>query len=165
VSDAPPRYALASLFGAARREMIDHIPHCRRLGMEVVEIAAGTAMVRLPYRDELIGDPGRRVVFGGAITTLLDHAGGLAVACSLSELKAIATLDLRIDYLRAADPGRDLIGQAQCYKVTSHVAFVRASAWERAPHEPFATCVGTFMIGANPSMSPMVRALKTMAGS
>jgi uncharacterized protein (TIGR00369 family) len=164
VGDDPPRYALGALFGPARREMVDHIPHCRRLGMEVVEIAAGTATVRLPYREELVGDPARGVVFGGAITTLLDHAGGLAVACSLSELKAIATLDLRIDYLRAADPGCDLVGRAQCYKVTSHVAFVRASAWERGPHDPFASCVGTFMIGANPSVSPMVRALRTLSG-
>jgi uncharacterized protein (TIGR00369 family) len=93
------------MFGSARREMIDHIPHCRRLGMEVVEIGPRRATVRLPYRDELVGDPVRRVVFGGVITTLLDHAGGLAVFASLAELKAIATLDLRIDYLRRPTAG------------------------------------------------------------
>src|SRR5262245_43152740 len=155
VADAPGRYALAELFGSARREMIDHIPHCRRIGMEVVEIAPHQATVKLPYRDELVGDPARRVVFGGVITTLLDHAGGLAVICSLSELKTIATLDLRIDYLRAAEPGCDLVGQARCYKLTTHVAFVRASAWERDPEDPFASAMATFMIGANLTESPM----------
>ncbi len=163
MGDAPERYALAELFGTARREMIDHIPHCRRLGMEVVEIRPQRATVRLPYRDELIGDPVRRVVFGGVITTLLDHAGGLAVFGSLSELKAIATLDLRIDYLRAAEPGCDLVGEAHCYKLTTHVAFVRASAWERTPADPFASGVGTFMVGANASISPMARALRAQS--
>jgi uncharacterized protein (TIGR00369 family) len=161
VSDVPEGFALAELFGAARGEMVEHIPHCRRLGMTVEQVGPRSARVRLPYRDELVGDPVRRVVFGGVITTLLDHASGLAVFCSLAELKAIATLDLRIDYLRAAEPGRDLVGEAQCYKLTTHVAFVRASAWEREPSDPFASCLATFMVGANPSESPMARALRS----
>jgi len=160
VADAPERYALAELFGSARRELIEHIPHCRRLGMEVVEVGPQTATVRLPYREELVGDPVRRVVFGGVITTLIDHASGLAVFCSLAELKAIATLDLRIDYLRAAEPGHALVGQAHCYKLTTHVAFVRATAWEHGPDDPVASALGTFMIGANQSVSPVARAVR-----
>jgi uncharacterized protein (TIGR00369 family) len=157
----PParRYALAELFGDRGHQLVEHIPHCRRLGMDVVRTGPCEA-VRLHYREELIGDPVRRVVFGGVITTLLDHAGGLAVFCSLEELKAIATLDLRIDYLRAAEPGIDLLGTATCYKLTTSVAFVRAIAYERDPDEPFACALGTFMVGANPTESPMARALR-----
>jgi uncharacterized protein (TIGR00369 family) len=132
--------------------------------MEVLEVAPHTATVRLPYREELIGDPARRVVFGGAITTLLDHAGGLAVFASLADLASIATLDLRIDYLRAAAPDHDLVGEAHCYRLTSHVAFVRAKAWEVQPEDPFATCLATFMIGANPSLSPVARAVRDREG-
>ena len=155
---------MAELFGSARREMAEHTPHCRRLGLEVVEVGPSRAVVRLPYRDELVGDPARGVVFGGVITTLLDHAGGLAVFCSLAELKPIATLDLRIDYLRAAEPGCDLLGEAQCYKLTTSVAFVRAIAWEREQRDPFASCLGTFMVGASPTESPMVRVLRGTGG-
>src|SRR5262249_58285973 len=115
----------------------------------------------LADREEVVGGPVRRVGFGGVITTVLDDASGLAVFCSLTELKTIASLDLRIDYLRAAEPGRDLVGEAQCYKLTTHVAFVRASAWEREPSDPFASCLATFMVGANPSKSPMARALRS----
>jgi uncharacterized protein (TIGR00369 family) len=155
-----PTYALAALFGRGGREMVDHIPHCRRLDMDVVLLEPCRAVVRLPYREELVGDPARGVVFGGAVTTLLDHAGGLAVFASLAELTAIATLDLRLDYLRAARPGVPLLGEAVCYRRTSHVAFVRASAWEDDPERPFATCLATFMLGANPSLSPMAQALR-----
>ena len=154
------RYALAALFGAGRSELIDHIPHCQRLGMTVARTGPREAAVRLPYRDELIGDPARGVVFGGVITTLLDHAGGLAVFCSLTELKAIATLDLRIDYLRAAEPGCDLVGRAECYKLGAQVAFVRGTAWDRSPDDPFASMLATFMLGANRSESPLARAFR-----
>jgi len=160
VSDDAPRFALAALFGAGRRELVEHIPHCIRLGMEVLHVGPYTARVRLPYREELIGDPTRRVVFGGAITTLVDHAGGLAVFASLPDLKSIATLDLRIDYLRAAAPGHDLVGEAVCYRLTPNVAFVRASAWEVRPEDPFASCLATFMVGANTTLSAVARAVR-----
>lgn len=155
------KFALSALFGAGRGELVEHIPHCRRIGMEVVEVGPRAATVRLPYSQELVGDPVRGVVFGGVITTLLDHASGLAVFCSLAEMKAIATLDLRIDYLRAAEPGCDLVGRAECYRLTTHVAFVRGVAWDRSADDPFASCLATFMLGANPSESTMARAVRT----
>lgn len=148
-----PRYVMGSLFGPGQPGMIEHTPHCGWLGMQVVELGPRTATVRLPYRDELIGDPVRKVVFGGAITTLLDHASGLAVICSMSEFKSIATLDLRIDYLRAAEPGCDLVGRVECYKLGAHVAFVRGTAWDRTPDDPFASMLATMMVGARSTVS------------
>jgi len=156
VSDEP-RYALGFMFGPGKPDMVSFTPHAQRLGIQVVETGPCFAVVRLPYRTELIGDPGRKVIFGGAITTLLDHASGLAIACSLEELRAIATIDLRVDYLRAAEPGLDLTGRIDCYRVTRNVAFVRGTAWDRRPDDPFASCMGSFMLGANPAGSPFTR--------
>jgi uncharacterized protein (TIGR00369 family) len=157
---AAKQYALGALFGPGRDEMVSYTPHAQHLGMRVVEIGAGFAICRLPYREEIIGDPQRRVVFGGAITTLLDHASGIAVACSLEELVPVATIDLRVDYLRAAAPGLDLYARADCYRVTRNVAFVRAVAYDRDPAAPFAGCMGAFMLGANRSGAPMAQLLQ-----
>ena len=143
------RYALASLFGQASDELVGHVPYAVRLGIRTVELGPGTVTLRLPYRDELVGDPTRGVVFGGVVTGLLDHGAGLATACALEELTAIATVDLRIDYLRAAEAGRDLYGRMECYKVTRDIAFVRGLAWEVNPADPFATCHATMMVGAH----------------
>jgi uncharacterized protein (TIGR00369 family) len=151
------QYALGSLFGPGREDMASYTPHARRLGMKVVETGPGVAVVMLPYNAELIGDPVRKVVFGGAITTLLDHASGLAVACALDVLRAIATVDLRVDYVRAAAPGLDLYARVECYKVTRSVAFVRGIAYDRGPDDPFASCLGTFMLGANRADSAFER--------
>jgi uncharacterized protein (TIGR00369 family) len=149
------RYALGGLFGPAKFQVAEYTPHAGRLRMRVVETGPGTATLSLPFHEELIGDPSRGVVFGGVITTLIDQASGLAVACAMEELTAIATIDLRVDYLRAADSGRDLYARADCYKLTRNVAFVRATAWDHDPSNPFASCLGTFMIGANPGGSPL----------
>jgi uncharacterized protein (TIGR00369 family) len=137
--------------------MTSHTPHAAHLGIRVIETGPGLAVLMLPYRPELIGDPVRKVVFGGAITTLLDHASGMAVACALDVLRAIATVDLRVDYLRAAAPGVDLYARVECYKVTRNVAFIRGSAYEQRPDDAFASCLGTFMLGASPSPSGFAR--------
>jgi len=151
------KYALASIFGPGRSEMISYTPHARHLGLRVVETGPAFAVMALPYREELIGDPVRKVVFGGAITTLIDHASGLAVACALEELTAVATIDLRVDYLRAARPGVELFARSECYRVTRNVAFVRVFAYETSTEDSFASALGAFMIGANRSDSSFER--------
>jgi len=148
-------YALEPLFGEGRSEFIQWVPHCQELGMVCVRVGPRRATLRVPYRPELVGDPGRGIVFGGVITTLLDQAGGVATLCSLSELVTIATIDLRIDYLRAAEPGLDLFGMAECYKRTRSVGFVRGKAWDRDPEDPFAHCIATFMLGSTPAPHPL----------
>ena len=150
-------YAMGGLFGPAKFEIGKFTPYAGRLRMRVVETGPGFATLALPYHDELIGDPQRRVVFGGAITALIDQASGLAVACAMEELLAIATIDLRVDYLRAAEPGLDLNGRVECYHVTRTVAFIRGTAWDRSPDDPFASCAGSFMLGANQAGSPFTR--------
>jgi len=157
---ANQQYALGSLFGPGREDMTSYTPHAHHLGMQVVETGPGFAVIKLPYRAELVGDPVRKVVFGGVITTLLDHASGLAVACALDVLRSIATVDLRVDYVRAAAPGFDLYARVDCYKVTSNVAFIRGIAYERGPDDPFASCLGTFMLGANRSRSGFERLVR-----
>jgi len=158
------RYAVEALFGEGRDEFVDHVPHARRIGMRCVRVGPGEAVLEIPYAKELVGDPDRGVVFGGVVTTLLDQAGGVATLCSLPEIVAIATIDLRIDYLRAAEPGRDLVGRAVCYKRTRSVAFVRGSAYDRDPEDPFASCIATFMLGANASEHPLRRAVAERQG-
>jgi len=158
------RYALEPLFGEGRNDFVDHVPHCRHLGMRCVRVGPGSATLTIPYRDELIGDPTRGVVFGGLITTLLDQAGGVATLCSLPEVVTIATLDLRIDYLRAAEPGLDLVGHCEVFKRTRSVAFVRGYAYDREADDPFATCIATFMLGSDPSAHPLQQKLAEERG-
>jgi acyl-coenzyme A thioesterase PaaI-like protein len=80
------------------------------------------------------------------VTTLLDHVCGLAVLTAVGQDNSTATLDLRIDYMRAAEPGREVIGHATCYKLGRSIAFVRAVAFDRDEADPVATAQGAFAL-------------------
>lgn len=129
--------------------LIQHVPHARALGMNVVNAKRGEAWLSVPYREELVGNPQTGVIHGGVITSLLDNACGIAVQLSLPARMSIATLDLRIDYMKPATPKLDLTAHTHCYKVTTNIAFVRGTAYHRDEDDPIATCVGTFMLAAN----------------
>jgi len=129
---------------------VDAIPHNHALGIKLVKLEKAEAVLRLPYDTKLVGNPDTGVLHGGAITALVDACSGAAVFSALTEWKPIATLDLRIDYLRAAEPHRDIVCKATCYRLTRNVAFTRAVAFHDAEADPIATSMGTFMIGTKP---------------
>jgi len=89
------------------------------------------------------------VLSGGLVTTLLDHVGGLATWVALGRFESIATLDLRVDYMRAAEARRDLIAEARCYRLTRSVAFVRAWAFEDTAEDPVAAVQSAYMLGSS----------------
>lgn len=137
----------------------DHIPHCRALGVRVVSVDAERAVLKLDWDERLVGHPDTGVLHGGVITTLIDTVCGMAVQVALMRMTAIATLDLRIDYLRPSTPRKELLAEASCYKLTRNIAFVRARAWNDDPDDPVANCVATFMIDSS-DKAPIKRAPK-----
>ena len=87
--------------------------HTHALGFAYEGLDGDRVRLRVPWREDLVGDPDTGVLAGGLVTALLDHVGGLAVWIALDRFEPIATLDLRVDYMRAAEPGRDLIAEAR----------------------------------------------------
>ena len=126
--------------------MVSATPFALALDMKVESIGKGRVCMKVPYRADLVGDPETGVFAGGVLTALLDHVCGAAVMAAMRERRSIATLDLRIDYMRGAEPGRDVFAEAHCYKVTKSVAFVRAVAFEESADNPVANATGAFMI-------------------
>ncbi|HZL00434.1 MAG TPA: PaaI family thioesterase [Caulobacteraceae bacterium] len=133
------------------RRMVDQTPQAGALGLRFVSVAPGVAVIEAPYRDDLVGDPATGVMAGGVVTSLLDHVCGLAIKAAALDFNATATLDLRIDYMRPAEPRRGVIGRAHCYKLTRSIAFVRATAFEDDPDDPIATAQGAFVLSGAPA--------------
>lgn len=125
---------------------IGRTPFGRALGIEALAVSRGHIKAKIPYDEHLIGDLDTGIIHGGVITSLLDHICGMAVATSLRKAKVPATLDLRIDYMKAAKPQMEVIGEALCYHVTRHVAFARAWAYHETREQPIATATGAFML-------------------
>ncbi len=140
----------AESVGAAQENAyLAEIPHSLRLGMRVEAHTGDLCDLVLPYCEELVGDPDTGVIHGGAITALLDNAAGFVARApdGNREETAIATLDMRIDYMRPATPGLDITARAEIVRRTRNVSFVRATAFHRDPAEPIAMCTAAFMIG------------------
>ena len=128
------------------RQFMEAIPHARDLGMQLTKLDNGTATITMPYDEKLIGDPDTGVMHGGAISALMDSCCGAAVMSHPSNPGGTATIDLRIDYMRAATPGQSVSTTATCYHVTRSVAFVRATAVDADTDNPVAMATGTFTV-------------------
>jgi uncharacterized protein (TIGR00369 family) len=132
------------------KNFVAQLQHCKVLGFEVVEANEKFAIFKAPYNEKLIGNPSNGVIHGGVLTTLMDTACGTVVICAIEEFELCPTLDLRIDYMRPAIPGQDIIAKAECYRITKNVVFTRSIIHQGDPEDPIAHCVATFMrIGAH----------------
>ncbi|MGY2173488.1 PaaI family thioesterase [Pseudomonas gingeri] len=119
--------------------------HCQVLGLSLHSADARGLTLILPYSPQIVGDPQSGVIHGGALTSLMDTACGMATLCVLPEFEVCPTLDLRIDYMHPAQPGQDVYGFAECYRVTRDIIFARGFAYQDDPANPIAHVVGTFM--------------------
>ncbi|MFS0738478.1 PaaI family thioesterase [Sphingomonas sp. 1P06PA] len=122
-------------YGHGAHVPLDHVAH----GTDWVELA-------LAWRADLVADAVTGILASGPIVTMMDMATSMAVWVRRGRFGHQATLDLRVDYLRPAVPGRTVIGRGECYRVTRRIAFVRGEAHDGDPTDPVAHVAGTFML-------------------
>lgn len=122
------------------------IPFNRFLGIRGLEVADGVAVLEIPFRAELIGNPVTPSLHGGVISTLLDTCGGVAVWSRVAIDDLVSTVDLRVDYLR---PGRaeDLLARGAVVRLGNRVSVVELRAFHRDDEDnPVAMGTGVYNI-------------------
>ncbi len=117
----------------------------RRWGWQIDRDEAGTVILRILTRSEFLGNPDRGVMHDGVIAVLLDTVCGLAMFEDSANEDQIATLDLRIDFLRAASIDLDVMASARVDRIGRAVAFVSGFAHQGDPENPIAKASATFM--------------------
>jgi uncharacterized protein (TIGR00369 family) len=142
---------------SARREQLigwfeRGIPFNQHLGLRVDVLERGHAVLRIPWRDELVGDVERPAVHGGVTSMLVDTAGGAACFAMLDdEADRVSTVDLRVDYLRPGG-GEDLVCSATIVRMGNRVAVARMEVYSGqlppsdAPMPTIATGHGVYNI-------------------
>jgi acyl-coenzyme A thioesterase PaaI-like protein len=128
------------------------------LGFETLTDRA--CAMRAPFRADLVGDPAVGALAGGVVFALLDQTCGMAISMALraraeAEGRALtmggmATLDFRLDHIRAPHTGAAVIGEAECLRLAGDIAVVRGWAYDDDPADPIAAAQAAFMITGAP---------------
>jgi uncharacterized protein (TIGR00369 family) len=79
------------------------VPYARLLGIEIVRLAAGEAVLSMRVRPELTRMEG--ILHGGALASLMDSASAFAVLTLLEAGEQTVTVDLALHFLRPVSEG------------------------------------------------------------
>ena len=99
------------------------------MGLVIERADQKGVQLRMPFNPDFCIDEEETVLHGGILTTLLDSTFGLANFLAVDDIQTMATLDLRVDYLRPASSRADVIVFAECYRKTRHIAFGSGKVW------------------------------------
>jgi len=83
--------------------IIDRSSFNRWLGMQALAIDHESVTLGIQWRDELISSPERQSTHGGVIAALVDCCADYVIAAQIG--RPVPTIDLHIDYHKAARPG------------------------------------------------------------
>lgn len=118
--------------------------HAAELGLRHVAHGDDWAELIFDYDPRFAMSAQNGLLASGPIISLIDSACGSAITAKIKQRRPMATLDLRIDYMRAAPPGRSITARATCYRIARNVAFVRCEAHDGDPNDPVAQSLATF---------------------
>lgn len=102
-----------------------------------------TFSVFLP--EDFLGPNGK--IHGGLLTIIMDSIFGLAAFTALDELKPIATINLRTNYVGDVGAGGRVACAAQCISLRDEIAHVEGTLTEKKSGALIATASGAFMVG------------------
>ncbi|UOO87017.1 PaaI family thioesterase [Neisseria arctica] len=121
------------------------LPHCLDIGLKLKHTGNRQTILSIANRADLVGRNDSHTIHGGAVCALIDVASACAVAAHLPDYEALATLDMRIDYMHPARNDRPVFCRATCHRLAGQVAFVRTRCYQDDPNDPIALSTATFM--------------------
>jgi len=103
-------------------------PFHQWLGLMVLRVGAGEIEIRATWREEWVVNPDRRYTHGGILAALVDLTADWALVSKTG--RGVPTIDMRIDYHRAALPG-DLTARGKLVKWGSQYAVSEAQVFDQ----------------------------------
>ena len=97
-------------------------------GFRIVKIEPGSAEVALARRDDLLQFFGH--FHGGVITSLADHAAGIAVTSGLLKGKIGVTVEIKVNFIAPAD-GSELIARAKTLKMSGSIGVATVEVFSK----------------------------------
>ncbi|MEZ5727929.1 MAG: hotdog domain-containing protein [Burkholderiaceae bacterium] len=128
------------------------VPYAGYLGIRVVR-EPDRLLFRMPYRDDLVGNPNLPALHGGVVAAFAESSALLHLVLALDGSRYPKGIDFSADYLR---PGRPLDTWAQCdiVRLGSRVALVQIRCWQTDPASPVLVARGHYLLSDDPARAP-----------
>ncbi len=103
-------------------------PFNRWLGFKVLKMDDNGLELKATWREEWVVNPDRRYTHGGILAAIIDVAADYAIAVKLG--RPVPTIDLRVDYHKAAMPG-DLTAKAKVVRMGGQYSTAEAYVYDQ----------------------------------
>lgn len=110
------------------QELITRGQFNKWLNFTVLKAAEDGVELRAAWREEWVVNPERRYTHGGILAAIVDVAADYALAAHLG--RPVPTIDLRVDYHKAAMPG-DLTAKAHVVRMGSQYSTAEAALYDK----------------------------------
>lgn len=127
------------------RTMLEAIPYARYLGL-TLQLDGADIVLRMPFREDLIGNARLRAMHGGALGALLEFAA-ICQLMVVADVKAFPKIvNITVEYLRGAQPPLDTYARATVTRHGRRVANVRAIAYQADASKPITAANAHFLL-------------------
>ena len=109
------------------QQLLTRGPFNRWLNFTVIKTADEGVEMKAAWREEWVVNPDRRYTHGGILAAIIDVAADYAIAAKIG--RPVPTIDLRVDYHKAAMPG-DITAKARIVRFGSQFSTAEASLYD-----------------------------------
>lgn len=124
--------------------LLRKIPYAQFMGFSV-QRDGSDAVVRMPFRDNLVGNAALRAVHGGALGALMEFAAICQLMTVADSAIVPKTVNITVEYLRGAQPV-DTFARATVTRHGRRVANVRVLAYQDDVSKPVAAANAHFLL-------------------
>ncbi|MGH7187429.1 MAG: PaaI family thioesterase [Burkholderiales bacterium] len=110
------------------QELITRGAFNKWLNFTVLKAGEDGIEVKAAWREEWVVNPDRRYTHGGILAAIIDVAADYAIAAQLG--RPVPTIDIRVDYHKAAMPG-DLTAKARVVRMGSQHSTAEAYLYDK----------------------------------
>ena len=110
------------------QELISRGPFNKWLNFTVLKASAEGVELKAAWREEWVVNVERRYTHGGILAAIVDVAADYAIAAQLG--KPVPTIDIRVDYHKAAMPG-DITAKARVVRMGGQYSTAEAYLYDK----------------------------------
>lgn len=124
--------------------LVQRVPYARTMGFEMM-LEGSELLLKLPFRDDCVGNAKLQAVHGGLIGSLMEFS---AIATVMHQLQGEAMpkiINITVEYLRGARPV-DTYAKARVMRMGRQVANVNVIAYQEDESRPVSSAVANFLI-------------------